>query len=350
MPTAPIPSPPFSRYKSLLSGSPLEASYGYALLHLLRVLPRVIAATWMETRTPTAAAANECPRTNQFALSHASGNAVMRYSRAIIFAILSTGSAAADPMIFMGRVEASEHAVLSSRLNGVVTEILFEGGDLVAAGQPLIRLDPTDAEIALEIAAARLAEARALLEGATRRTARQEALHVRGITADASLGPARTEKAMAKAAVALAMAEQRRAALDLERAIISAPISGLISPPAVAVGAFLEAEAGPPLGRIVAFDPAIVAYRTPYSERLAALEATSATTAAHLLQHVRVRLQLPGGRVYPGEAIPHAESAEVDAETDTVTVWARFPNPDALLRPGMSVTVLSTVGSTETEE
>jgi len=350
MPTAPISNPPFSRCKSVLSGSTFEASYGYALLQLLRMLLRVIAVAWLEIRTPTAAAVNECPRANQFPLSHARGNAVMRYFCTMVFAILSTGPAAADPMIFKGRVEASEHAVLSSRLNGVVTEILFEGGDLVTAGQPLIRLDPTDAEIALEIAAARLAEARALLEGATRRTARQEALHVRGIAADASLGPARTEKAMAKAAVALAMAERRRAALDLERAIIRAPISGLISPPAVAVGAFLEAEAGPPLGRIVAFDPAVVAYRTPYSERLAALEATSAATAAQLLQHVKVRLQLPGGRVYPGEAIPHAESAEVDTETDTVTVWARFPNPDALLRPGMSVTVLSTVGSTEAEE
>jgi membrane fusion protein (multidrug efflux system) len=58
-------------------------------------------------------------------------------------------------------------------------------------------------------------------------------------------------------------------------------------------------------------------------------------------------LRLPGNRIYPGEARPHAASPEVDAETGTVTVWAQFPNPDALLRPGMAVIVLSEIGQAE---
>jgi membrane fusion protein (multidrug efflux system) len=31
----------------------------------------------------------------------------------------------------------------------------------------------------------------------------------------------------------------------------------------------------------------------------------------------------------------------VDPATGAVTVWARFPNPDAILRPGMAVEVVS---------
>lgn len=249
------------------------------------------------------------------------------------------GAVRAEPLVLEGRIEASGRAVLSSRLNGVVVEILFQGGDAVAAGQPLIRLDPTDAEIALDIARARLADARVRLEGATRREARQQALHDRGIAADSTLGPARTETASAAAALALAEAEERRAALDLDRTVIRAPISGLISQPAVAVGAYLEAKVAPPLAAIVAIDPAIVAYRVSYSERLESLEAAGAGTVEALLSAVRLRL--PGDREYPAEAVPHAASPEVDEQTGAVTVWARFPNPDALLRPGMSVTVLS---------
>ncbi|MGK7753613.1 MULTISPECIES: efflux RND transporter periplasmic adaptor subunit [unclassified Roseovarius] len=272
----------------------------------------------------------------------------MRWLLAFLLVVAQPGLA--EPLVFEGRIEASERAVLSSRLNGVVAEILFEGGERVSAGQPLIRLDPTDATIALEIAEARLAAAQARFDGASRRAARQEEMHERGIAADSTLGPARTERAMAEAEVALAEAERRRAGLDLERTVIRAPISGLVSPPSVSVGAFLEAEAAPPLATIVAFDPAVVAYRAPYDERLESLEVAGSGTVAELLARIRVQLRLPGDRIYVGEATPHAASAEVDAETGTVTVWARFANPDALLRPGMRVTVLSHIQGAEAVE
>ena len=96
-------------------------------------------------------------------------------------------------------------------------------------------------------------------------------------------------------------------------------------------------------------DPALVAYRVSYSERLEALDLAKAETVDDLLRGIRLRLRLPGARDYPAEAAPHAASAEVDELTGTVTVWAYFPNPDALLRPGMAVTVLSREGTGDAE-
>lgn len=267
--------------------------------------------------------------------------------RAVLIAALLVPAAplanAAERLVFEGRVEASSEAVLATRLNGVVAEVLFEGGEAVTPGQPLIRLDPRDAELALAVAEAEVAGAEAELAGATRNANRQEALFERGVTADAVVGPARTRKAAAEAALALAETERARAALDLERAVIRAPIAGFISKPAVVVGQFLEAEAGPPLATIVALDPVIVAYRAPYVDRLATLDATGAKTVDDLLARIRLSLILPGDRAYPLTATPHKASATVDAETGAVTVWASFPNPDGLLRPGMAVTVLSDV-------
>ncbi|SEB08635.1 efflux RND transporter periplasmic adaptor subunit [Rubrimonas cliftonensis] len=264
-------------------------------------------------------------------------------------AILVAAAASAETLLFDGRIEAAGRAVLSSRLDGVVAAILFEGGERVERGQPLIRLDPADAELALAAAQALLAEAQARREGAERRAARQEALLERGVAAGAQVGPARTERAAAQAGAALAQAGRDRAALDLERVVIRAPISGYVSRPMVAVGAFLEAEAGPPLAEIVSLDPAVVAYDAPYADRLAALEASGAGSVEALLAGLRVRLRLPGGRLYPAEATPHAASADVDPATGAVTVWARFPNPDAILRPGMAVEVVSqaVVGAAE---
>ena len=47
---------------------------------------------------------------------------------------------------FVGRLEARREVPVTSRVAGEVTEVLFEYGDRVAAGQPLVRLDTAEAE------------------------------------------------------------------------------------------------------------------------------------------------------------------------------------------------------------
>ncbi|MEM1312906.1 MAG: efflux RND transporter periplasmic adaptor subunit [Pseudomonadota bacterium] len=274
---------------------------------------------------------------------------VVAFAAALAAAPLALGAqasdqgagSASDPLVYPGRVEAARQAALSTRLDGVVAEILFNGGDEVEAGQPLIRLDPVDAQLALAVAEAALARAQAELDGARRDAARQESLAERGISPDAVVGPARTARAAAEAALRLAQAERDRAALDLERTVIRAPIGGLISASDVIVGQYLEAEAGPPLATIVDLDRVLVAYDAPYADRLALLGRTGAATVDDLLARLRVELSLPGGALHPRAATPHTASPTVDAETGAVRVWAVFDNPDRLLRPGMAVTVRS---------
>ena len=249
----------------------------------------------------------------------------------------------AEPLVFEGQVVAAREASLASRVTGVVTEILFEGGEPVTEGQPLIRLDPSDAKLALDMAEARLADAKARLEGAERQALRQEELFARGVTSDAAVGPVRTARAAARATVALAEAELGRAALDLERTTIRAPIDGYVSRPNVTIGAFLEAKVGPALATIIALDPVTIAYQAPYADRLRSLEESGAATVGELLSRIRVQLVLPGNRAFPGSVVPRAASPDIEPETGSVTVWATFPNPDALLRPGMTVTVHSTI-------
>ncbi|MEM6440971.1 MAG: efflux RND transporter periplasmic adaptor subunit [Pseudomonadota bacterium] len=262
---------------------------------------------------------------------------------ALIAALLTPIAQASDPLVYQGRVEAARQAALSTRIDGVVADILFNGGDEVEEGQPLIRLDPVDAELALAVAEAEVARAQAELAGARRDAARQESLAERGISPDAVVGPARTARAAAEAALRLAEAERRRAALDLDRTVIRAPLGGLISAADVIVGQFLEAEAGPPLAVIVDLEQVLVAYDAPYADRLALLGRTGAETVDDLLARIRVELSLPGDRLHALAATPHTASPTVDAETGAVRVWAVFDNPDRLLRPGMAVTVRSHV-------
>ena len=257
--------------------------------------------------------------------------------------------ASAESLVFQGRVEAAERAELSSRLDGVVAEILFSGGEAVTAGQTMIRLDPSDAQLDLAVAEARLSKARAELAGAEREATRQEELFKRGIASDAVVGPARTARAAARASVALAEAERARAELDVSRTLIRAPITGVAGQPMTAVGAFLEAESGAPLGEIIALDPVILAYRVPYATRLATLAASGAPTLDALFERISLSVELPGSVTYPYRASPDNASASVDPPDGTVTVRAPIANPGALLRPGMEITVRVTIASPESD-
>ena len=62
-----------------------------------------------------------------------------------------------------GKIVPAAWAALSAQAGGQVLEVLVEPGDAVAAGDVLVRLDPTDAQLAVQQAEAALAAAQAQL-------------------------------------------------------------------------------------------------------------------------------------------------------------------------------------------
>ncbi len=256
--------------------------------------------------------------------------------------------AVAETLEFEGQVEAFQRAELSSRLDGVVAEILFSGGERVETGAPLIVLDKADTELAVAIARAEVKRADAALEHAREEVARGQQLTQRGVATRVQQQAQQLAFRTAEADLAIAQAGLRQARLNLARTEITAPIDGLVSRPGTAVGAFLEAESGAPLGEILRIDPALVAYRVPYGTRMDVMTRTGATTLEQMFERVSLQIVLPGGQPYPHTARPDFASATVDPTDGTLTVWASVINPDAVLRPGMRVSVLSSIqGTTE---
>ncbi|MEO1331269.1 MAG: efflux RND transporter periplasmic adaptor subunit [Pseudomonadota bacterium] len=251
------------------------------------------------------------------------------------------GDAALPPVWFEGAVQPRERVEISTRVNGVVVEVLISGGERVARGDPLFRIDPAEFEIAVAGAAAALAAARAERDLAADEAARQGALLRRGAGAEARAVRARLELEVAEAAVARQEADLRAAELDLARTAIRSPIAGVASRPNVSVGAFVEAEAGAPLGEIVSLDPVLVAYRVPVERRLATLQAARVSDAVAMFERLELTLELPSGDVYPQTGRPLFESVSADAETGALTTWGEFSNPDRVLTPGMTVRVQS---------
>lgn len=262
----------------------------------------------------------------------------------IVAAVAVAIPASAETLRFDGRIEASERAEISSRLNAVVVEVLFRGGEEVTEGAPLIRLDQAEARLALAEAEAGMEAATGALAHAEREADRISRLRSRGIAADVQADAAGQDVRRARTALARANIALERAKLDVSRTVIRAPISGRVGRPRTSVGAFLEAESGAALGEVIRMEPVLVAYRVPYAARLNALKTSGAASLDELLDQITLRLLLPNGETYPHRAKPDFATAVVDPADGAVTVWAAVANPDGLLRPGLDVTVISEIG------
>ncbi len=130
-----------------------------------------------------------------------------------------------DTLVAEAAIEPARWSALGFKAAGVVSEVLVDEGDRVAAGDLLVRLDPTHAqlavrqsEVALQAAEAQLAllEAGARAQQVAVAEAQLEAAEARQAQAAAQhdqlrAGAKRAEIAAAEARVAAARAEQRRA-------------------------------------------------------------------------------------------------------------------------------------------
>lgn len=274
------------------------------------------------------------------------GHATLRLTLLAMAILLGWSTrSAAEVLDFEGRIEAATQAYVYARVEGRVAEVHVVAGQEVGTGELLANLEDDLARLAVDAAEAELMRAEALVTQAEAQLSRAERLSQSGAGSGVRLEDAGTDLALARAerrSAGVALEQARTALADTE---IRAPFAGFIEAPRAVPGAILEFDAGiPPLFEIVQLDPVRVVYGVPYGERLAQLDRTGASTADALLDRVRLELLMDDGLVLARDVRPGGTSVRVDPDTGTLDVWADIPNPDGVLRPGMTLTVRSTVG------
>ena len=150
-----------------------------------------------------------------------------------------------------GTVLPRTETELSSEVSGTITEISprFVAGGFFKAGDVLMRIDPTNYEVAVEQARALVRQREIEFEGA-------EKLRTQGFRAEA-------DYASASAALATARAEFVRARRNLERTYIRLPYDGLVRHKSADLGQFVNP--GTKLG--VTFSTAIAEVRLPLTDQ-----------------------------------------------------------------------------------
>lgn len=237
-----------------------------------------------------------------------------------------------------GRTVAFETSEVRPQVNGLIRRRLFTEGSLVRAGQPLYQIDPSLYQAAVDQASANLASARASAQAAEEKAKRFEPLAKMQAVAEQDYTDALAQARVARAAVAQNAAALETARINLRFTTLSAPISGRIGRSLATPGALVSASQSEPLALIQQTDPLYVDMQQSSAEltRLRQALASGGTQPGS----TTVRLKLEDGSDYGFTGTVQFSDITVSEATGTVTLRARFPNPQGLLLPGMFVTAL----------
>ncbi|MBU6267727.1 MAG: efflux RND transporter periplasmic adaptor subunit [Sphingomonadales bacterium] len=229
-----------------------------------------------------------------------------------------------------GRITAYRTAEVRPQATGVIQARLFTEGALVRQGQPLYRIDASLYRAAAGQAAANLAAAQASAAAAQAKADRYRPLAAANAVSQQDYTDAAALARTAAAAVAQTRAALQTAQVNLRFATVPAPITGRIGRSLVTEGGLATASQATPLAVISVLDPVYVDIQQSASEMMRLRRRLGGSGAA-----ASVRLKLDDGSDYPLPGALAFSEVTVTPGTGTVTLRARFPNPQGLLLPGM---------------
>jgi len=241
---------------------------------------------------------------------------------------------------FTGRLRAIQRVDIRARVSGFVEEVVFTEGSRVAAGATLYEIEDDAYRAAVQQTEGSISAAESELQLAKLQRERQQTLVERGTGAQVQLDIAQAELGRAQGELERLRGLLAQANLDLSYTTISAPFDGIAGLSNVDVGAFVGPETGP-LTTLTRLDPMQVEFPVPTSQ---VLRYRRQRARGETIQAPSVELTLPDGTTYPRQGEINFIDTQVDRGTDTVTVRARFDNPDGVLPDGALVTVMLEAG------
>jgi len=223
-----------------------------------------------------------------------------------------------------GRLQAWRTAEIRARVEGVVEKRTFTEGSDVKAGQSLFVIDPRSYRAAADAAKANVAVAKVTLERY------KPLLEIRAVS--------KQEYDQAEAQLKQAEAALAKANIDLENAIVPAPISGRIGRALVTEGALVGRGEATHLATIEQIDRLYANFSQTNTELLQ-LQQQLKKGALERASSSKVEIVLEDGSTYaqPGKLL--FSDLAVDPDTGAVNLRAEVPNPKKELLPGMFVRV-----------
>ena len=207
----------------------------------------------------------------------------------------------------IGSITAVQGVTITPEIAGLIREIAFESGAVVAKGDLLVRLDTSSEEAQLRALEAQEELARLNL-------ARERTLRGQNMISQAELDAAEATLKQTQG-----NADNLRA--TIQKKTIRAPFAGRLGIRLVNLGQYLDT--GKPIVSLQSLTPIYAGFSLPQQE-LSRLKAG---------MRVRVTTDTYPGREFDGKLT--AINPDLDQSTRSVGLQATLENPEQLLRPGM---------------
>ena len=237
-----------------------------------------------------------------------------------------------------GRLESYRTAEVRARVPGIVLKRTFEEGAYVKQGQVLFRIDPRSYEASVQNAKATLARAEANQVQADLKLKRYTPLVEINAISKQEYDDAIAAQKQAAADVASAKAALTNAKLDLEYAIVTAPISGRIGRAMVTEGALVGQNETTLLATIQQINPIYLNLTQSSAELLRLRQMMQNGMLKDTDKSgLKVTMVMEDGAIYPYTGKLLFSDISVDPSTGELAIRALFPNPDNMVLPGMFV-------------
>jgi membrane fusion protein (multidrug efflux system) len=214
-----------------------------------------------------------------------------------------------DRINLPGSIEPWTDLELLAKINGEVIETTVAEGDNVIKGQVIARIDPTDYQIALDASKASYGLAYANLQ-------RFQQLYKKRLIPKSELEKNETQVQTSKA-------EMDKAALNLSRCTITAPMSGIIRRLDAKKGLLLNVA--DPIARILEIDKVKAVVGVPESD----------VSTVRNIDTVQLTVQALNNRKIEGRK--HVLAASPENIARLYRLELAIANPDRMLLPGMFV-------------
>lgn len=240
---------------------------------------------------------------------------------------------------YAARLTGKQIVEVRPQVSGNITKICINEGDPVRQGQTLFVIDQVPYQAALQVAVANVKSAEAKLATAKMNYESEAKLKESQVVSDFSVQTTQNALEEARAALALAKAQETNARNNLSYTYVKSPVNGSASMIPWHVGSLVSSSISEPLVT-VADDHEVYAYFSITEKQAISLIERYGSLDDFIRQAPAVNLKLSTGSEYEQPGRINAVSGTVDSKTGAVTLRAVFPNQKHLLHNGGTATVI----------
>ncbi len=239
---------------------------------------------------------------------------------------------------YLGSIEGVENVEIRPQVDGILEKIYVDEGDFVKKGDILFevnsqpyREDYKNAMANVELERARLRKAKTEIE-------RLQPLIDNEVISEVRMETTKADYEVAQSSLRRAEAQAANMRINLDFTTIEAPVSGFMGRIPKSIGNVVKKTDSEPLTILSNVEDVYIYFSMSESDYLYYERMKEDSTSRKL--NPDVKLVLADGSVYERPGTIDANSGQIDRNTGSISLRAKFPNPDTLLRSGNTGKVL----------